>query len=790
MAINLDRRIIYQTQLSGLKQVDASPFVAAGQGFAQFGKDVQDFGTAVGNFAIRERKVFNATQINATDAQRTLQFSKLKNKLLEPENFNPHSFEADLTSGLEAINKTLAGSAPKNSRLSRIIAANGETFSASQAGTIGKEARVYRTKALKAQGLESVRVLRQEELALPNTPSNALLKQSIDQTMMNIFDDMGASGLLDPDEVIAEKNAIIQDRERTILRQKLETAETIEEYEEEIAKTIMIDGEDKEFFEDKFRVRLRERERFKLAKEEHEYKMGNRDRDERILKNEADILARLNDPDVSKRPDDAELDRLLRADLIGKAEFKAAQTYILNPPTATVETNPAEFQRILDEIDKPEDERAITAGDIKGSKVISSGDANFLVGQLRSKVNGQESKEITASRRIMKDVIGTPETFIAFEKPMLLAETKVLWREYHDRIQAGEDPIEVANSITDKWRHAMDVTSGVSQNRVNRQIKKLPEQYRKLSANSDGLNIPDTAAIQDQALKDYESGDIKADLFNDIIKQSEAIEEVWTKKLQEKHGGRKTSSTLKRERLERKKLKEIEEEAEAKKLEAEENSFANKATESIKGAASNVKESVEKFVNRPPDAPLDTRDTGDSRERAEQIQAKEREERKRGREVLQEFANKPADEILKDVENLTIPVLQKLQQALSSINISGSPEAPVDNRDSGDSRERAEKLQAKERKERQASKRDKKSKEAAPAKSFVPESSADVFNSLPGNIENISLEKLKSYARAKGNKLRRSERKKLTALLKKKGVTGNALKKLEEQISLGLTKDN
>ena len=790
MAINLDRRIIQQTQLSGLKQVDASPFVAAGQGFAQFGKDVQDLGAAAGNFAIRERKVFNATQINATDAQRTLQFSKLKNKLLEPENFNPHNFEADLTSGLEAINKTLAGSAPKNSRLSRIIAANGETFSASQAGTIGKEARVYRTKALKAQGLESVRVLRQEELALPNTPSNALLKQSIDQTMMNIFDDMGASGLLDPDEVITEKNAIIQDRERTILRQKLETAETIEEYEAEVAKTRMIDGEDKEFFEDKFRVRIRERERFKLAKEEHEYKMGNRDRDERLRMHEADILARLNDPDISKRPTDSELDELLSTDKISRTVFNQAQTDILNPPTATVETNPAEFQRILTEIDKPEDERAITAGDIKGSKVISSTDANFLVGQLRSKVNGQESKEITASRRIMKDVIGTPEAFIAFERPMLLAETKVLWREYHDRIQAGEDPIEVANSITDKWRNAMDVTSGVSQNRVERQIKKLPEEYRKLSANSDGLNVPDTAAIQDQALKDYDSKVIGEDLFNSIIEQANGIAEVWTPKLQEKHGGRKTSSTVKRERLERKKLKEIEKEAEAQKLEAEKNSFANKATESIKGAVSDAKESVKEFVNRPPDAPLDTRDTGDSRERAEQIQAKEREERKRGREVLQEFANKPADEILKDVENLTIPVLQKLQQALSSINISGSPEAPEDNRNIGDSRERAEKLQAKDRKERQASKRDKKSKEAAPAKSFVPESSADVFNSLPGNIENISLEKLKSYARANGNKLRRSERKKLTALLKKKGVTGNALKKLEEQISLGLTKDN
>ena len=80
--------------------------------------------------------------------------------------------------------------------------------------------------------------------------------------------------------------------------------------------------------------------------------------------------------------------------------------------------------------------------------------------------------------------------------------------------------------------------------------------------------------------------------------------------------------------------------------------------------------------------------------------------------------------------------------------------------------------------------------ESEDSNSFIPEAKADIYNSLPNNIENISLAKLKSYAKKLGHKLRRSERKKLTALLKSKGVKGDALRKLEEQISLGLTRDN
>ena len=88
-------------------------------------------------------------------------------------------------------------------------------------------------------------------------------------------------------------------------------------------------------------------------------------------------------------------------------------------------------------------------------------------------------------------------------------------------------------------------------------------------------------------------------------------------------------------------------------------------------------------------------------------------------------------------------------------------------------------------------KRDKKSKEAAPAKSIdQTKLSPDYYRALPDNIENMSLAKIKSYAKKLGRHLIVSERKKLIALLKSKGVKGDALRELEEQISLGLTRDN
>lgn len=85
MAINLDRRIFAQGGRTGLQQVDARPLVDAGNRFAQFGKDVQNLGTAVGEYRVRQKEVADDLGFgelkNDFDAQQLLdqsKFDKLK----------------------------------------------------------------------------------------------------------------------------------------------------------------------------------------------------------------------------------------------------------------------------------------------------------------------------------------------------------------------------------------------------------------------------------------------------------------------------------------------------------------------------------------------------------------------------------------------------------------------------------------------------------------------------------------------------------------------------------------
>ena len=85
MAINLDRRIFSQGGRTGLQQVDARPLVDAGNRFAQFGRDIQKLGVAVGEYRVRQKEVADDLGFgelkNDFDAQQLLdqsKFDKLK----------------------------------------------------------------------------------------------------------------------------------------------------------------------------------------------------------------------------------------------------------------------------------------------------------------------------------------------------------------------------------------------------------------------------------------------------------------------------------------------------------------------------------------------------------------------------------------------------------------------------------------------------------------------------------------------------------------------------------------
>ena len=96
--MDIDFSVFRQTQKSGLKQTDPRAFTASAEALARFGQSMQDVGDAGVSFALAEQKAFNTTQLNSTDAQRKVQFGKLKNRLLKPENFDAHTYENKLNS--------------------------------------------------------------------------------------------------------------------------------------------------------------------------------------------------------------------------------------------------------------------------------------------------------------------------------------------------------------------------------------------------------------------------------------------------------------------------------------------------------------------------------------------------------------------------------------------------------------------------------------------------------------------------------------------------------------------
>jgi len=738
--MNLDLSVIPQNQKSGLQQTNPGAFIAGAQGLIRLGQGLQDAGDAGANFALAEQKLFNATHMTRSDTTRQVEVDKLRGALLNPQLFNAQTYEQQYNNGIKKINEALVKKAP-NSRLKALVGMSGLDYHAGQSPTIAKEARVFRVKQLMSDGLQDVRQLRASEIAQDDSPTGLLRQKEIQESINTALDRMVEGNIIDPVDAQKEKDKFSKDRQQGALRKALYTAKSEEEYEELLRTSNFLDEQEKEIFLDKYRTKSLARDKFAIAQQERAWKLSERERTLRHRKNDAAILSRANDLDSATRPTDQELDEMLEQDLISVSAFNSVSADILNPPKRAIETNGESYQKVLNEIEKPEKDRTIDAAAIWAIKDIEDPDKRTLINILK----GIDDNGVKKGRQIMTDVIGTPETFIALERPGLIAEVKTLKREFYDRVQAGEDPVEVANDITDKWKKASDVTSDVSQNRIVRKVLKLPSKYRIYSDTKTGLKFPDTYEINLQASQDFQNGDITRQEFLDITDNTKLLEEVWTREAQEKHGGRKTAATQKRERKERKEQEKIAEEQAAKKLEEEKNSLFTKAKEATSEAFDSAKDTASDAV-----------------------------------ENVKKLGNIQPNEIVKALEDL--------------LNMQ-IPEVPVDNRNLGASRKIAEKLQAKERKEKSrkqipASPEVPEVQESEDSNSFIPDAKADIYNSLPDNIENISLAKLKSYAKNLGYKLRRSERKKLTALLKSKGVKGDALRKLEEQISLGLTRDN
>ena len=554
--------------------IDPSPFVRSYDSAIRAGEQMQNLGGQLGDLAVAEQKVYNATQVDMLNTRRKM----LTNELLQGlrNSRDPANLETEFRAGYRVIEKGLLkvpkGTQPYNDRIKTLVVAEGRSYIATKLPSVQKEARVYRLNAQKTQVIDTVKALRGSLLQL----EDPIMRQSTSDSISQLLATAVEHGIMLPSEASDELLKIDKDVEGAFIRRKMNAADTIEEFDTALATTQYMDEETLEIRRDQFRIRLRERRSLKLREEEALYKQGVRDRKEVHRVGDAAIRDRANDPDPLKRPNNDELDQLLGEDKISTSAYKDVKTEILNPPTAEPETNWDTYETMNSDIHH-EDGPQVTVSEIGKRKDLADTEKRTLLAQLQAVEHGTVDPRVTEGWKIIGKTIGTPEAFTKAGKMGLSKEAKVLNREFIDRYQAGEDPIEVANDISNRWLEADDVTSRTSQNRTARRLIELPEEYQSSTRTAGALQIPNTAIMEDKIVADYESKKLSQERFNELMDQVQTMEETWTPELQEQHGGQKMDAAIVEEQAELASKNELAaEEAERKRV-VEEKAAAEEA---------------------------------------------------------------------------------------------------------------------------------------------------------------------------------------------------------------------
>jgi len=120
---------------------------------------LQALGQRGSNFALAEQKLYNATQTDLLNIERKTTMNEFVNNTRNTK--RRENLENDYRSGYDQINKDIIKKAP-NDRIKALVAAEGNSYFASNFPSIQKEARVYRLNAQKTQVLDRVRALRVE----------------------------------------------------------------------------------------------------------------------------------------------------------------------------------------------------------------------------------------------------------------------------------------------------------------------------------------------------------------------------------------------------------------------------------------------------------------------------------------------------------------------------------------------------------------------------------------------------------------------------------------------------
>ena len=631
MPIKLQPEIssVGQTFAQGLRvgytpTIDPGPFVRAYDSTIRAGQQLQNLGAQGVNVALKEQDVYNTTQINSTNATRKVLYSKLKTQLLQPENFDAHKYEQNLSNGLLGINKVLEKPNNKqiyNPYLKGLIQAEGSAFYASQISSIQKEARVFRVKALKAQGLENIRLLRQEELKMPDIPSNQLLRQGIDATMMQLVDDMVAGGLLDPDDGVKEKNKIFKDREDAKIRKVVDNATRMSDVHDVLDKSQYQDEDELALYRIRAKDNIRTNRQQKIAEEKRLRLLGKEKLETLQEENARDFDARIFDPEKFSGVTITEL-REARDNGLIKEKFFVSRVNMIHrgDPYADRPTDPDEYdkvEKLVEQQLKYPDRPIIKNSEIYDNPLLGNDVRNILSGRLRSRTGTLTDNKRTTARSRVEEVLNI-KTLTKMGNIAAVKKKKRKLVEFDMRTmgEGKEDPDEVAEEmIKEELGINKEPLSKISQIDTNNILNEIPQSIRRIVKSPDGVVVPKIREMLKQANAGLESKLIDDDEYTATIDALEELQLKWSPEMIEKHGGIKSQATIKKEKLEKQRkakedkeklLQKIEDDKRLKEKEAAQRereeffksikegivSLPGKVTESVGSAVEKVKESL------------------------------------------------------------------------------------------------------------------------------------------------------------------------------------------------------
>tara|TARA_R110002020_G_scaffold368925_1_gene580701 strand:+ start:184 stop:2655 length:2472 start_codon:yes stop_codon:yes gene_type:complete len=664
-----------QTFAQGLRvgytpTIDPGPFVRAYDSTIRAGQQLQNLGEQGVNVALKEQEVYNTTQINSTNATRKVLYSELKTQLLQPENFDAHKYEQNLSNGLLGINKVLEKPNKKqiyNPYLKGLIQAEGSAFYASQISSIQKEARVFRVKALKAQGLENIRLLRQEELKMPDIPSNQLLRQGIDATMMQLVDDMVAGGLLDPDDGVKEKTKIFKDREDAKIRKVVDNAIRMSDVYKVLDTAQYQSAEEREISLIRAKDNIRTNRTHKIAEETRIRKQ--QDREHKALQNttEGDFDARIFDPKQFSTVTMKELRDARDDNLITRVYFDSRVNMIQKgDPYADRPTDSDEYdkvEKLVEQQLKYPDRPIIKNSEIYSNDNLSNEARNILSGRLRGRGGTLTDNKTTKARKKVKEAL-LIDAYTKMGKVARVKKKRDKLVEFDRRVTAGEDPDEVAEEMINA---EIDINknplSKVSQIDTDERLKEIPQSIRRVVKSPDGVVVPNIREMLKQADAGLKSKLIDDDEYKATIDALEELHLKWPADMIEKHGGIKSSKTIKREKLEKEKKAKEDEEKRLQKIEEDNRLKAKEAAQLEREKF--FQEAGESIANLPSKAGETIRSTAESvGKTATELTETGLKETKDARQQLQEAARNTT-QIVQEVIN-TIKESPTVPEALNS----------------------------------------------------------------------------------------------------------------------------